>query len=185
MNLTKEMTTQEIDEFIKNKGDFVKIDLLTRLLKENLTNATRRFVFLKLGEVYERASMFFDSASAYEKAGALSISEGERKNVSVKSAQLFFRAGDYNRAEGMIRSAISKANDFERRDIYEGMKKYCIYNAEACEKSRKFGEALKIYERVLTMELSDSEKKQVKAKLMALYEKLGKIREYMLMKNSS
>ena len=178
------MTTQQIDEFIKNKGDFVKIDLLGRLLHENIPNATRKFVFLKLGEIYERASMFFDSASSYEKAETLSSSPGEKKTLLVKSAQLYIRAGDFNRTDGLIRNAISEVNNFEKKDIYDGIKKFYIYTAEMSEKSRKLGDAVKLYEKILTMELSDSEKKQVREKLMFLYNKLGKIREYMVLKNS-
>ncbi len=184
MLLRKEMTTSEIDEFIKSKGDFVKIDLLGRLLNENIPNTTRKFVFLKLGEIYERASMFFDSANSYKKAETLSSSPGEKKNLFIKSSQLFIRAGDFSRADEMIRNAISDANNFEKKDIYDGMKRFCIYTAEMQEKSRKLGDAVKLYEKVSTMELSDSEKRQIKEKLMFLYEKLGKIREYMLLKNT-
>jgi tetratricopeptide (TPR) repeat protein len=184
MLLRKEMTTQEIEYFIKDKSDFVKIDLLGRLLNEHLQNTTRKFVFLKLGEIYERVSMFSDSASSYEKAVGLSTSKGENKNLQVKAAQLFIRAGDFNRAEGLIRNAISDANNFEKKDIADGIKKYYIYTAEINEKLRRLGDAVKLYEKIMTLELSDSEKKQIKEKLMFLYDKLGKIREYMLLKNA-
>lgn len=183
MLLKKEMSTSEIDVLLKDKNDFVKIDHLTRFLQEKLPAETRKFTYMKLGEVYERSFMFIDSARAYEMAGELS-SENEKKNFFVKAAQLFIRGGDFTRAEGLIRNAMSKANDFERKDIYEGLKKYCIYSAEALEKTRKFAEAIKIYEKVLTMEVSDSEKKQVKTKLMELYQRLGKIKEYLALKNN-
>lgn len=183
MLLKKEMPLSEIESLLKDKNDFVKIDHLTRFLKEKLPAETRKFTYMKLGEVYERSFMFIDSARAYEMAGELS-SENDKKNLFVKAAQLFIRGGDFTRAEGLIRNAMSKANDFERRDIYDGLKKYCIYSAEAYEKTRKFGDALKIYEKVLTMELSDSEKKQIKSKLMELYERLGKVKEYMGMRNN-
>ncbi len=184
MLLRKEMTTQEIEYFLKDKNDFVKIDLLGRLLNEHIQNTTRKFVFLKLGEIYERVSMFSDSASSYEKAEGLSNSKGEKKNLLVKAAQLFIRAGDFNRADGMIRTAVSDASSFEKAEIYNGIKRYYIYVAEMQERSRKLGDAVKLYEKASTMELSEPEKKQVKKKLMDLYEKLGKIKEYMLLKNA-
>jgi tetratricopeptide (TPR) repeat protein len=183
MLLKKEMSTSEIDTLLKDKNDFVKIDHLTRFLQEKLPAEIRKFSFMRLGEVYERSFMFVDSARAYEMAGELS-SENDKKNMFIKSAQLFIRGGDFTRAEGLIRNAMSKANDFERKDIYEGLKRYCIYSAEAFEKAKKVGDAIKIYEKVLTMELSDSEKKQVKTRLMELYQRLGKVKEYMALKNN-
>lgn len=181
MLLRKEMTTSEIDYFLKDKSDFVKIDLLGRLLHEKVPNETRKFIFLKLAEIYERVSMFADSGNAYEKAGELS-EKNEKKNLLVKSAQLFIRAGDFNRAETLVRNAVSDANNFEKKDISDGIKRFYIYTAEMHEKLRRLGDAVKLYERALTLELSDSEKKQVKERLMFLYEKLGRIREYMLLK---
>ncbi len=138
MNLTKEMTIQEIEYFLKDKSDYVKIDYLTRLLQQSIPNLTRKFVFMKLGEIYERVSMFSDSASSYEKASTLCTSDGEKKDFLVKAAQLFARAGDFNRADGMIRSAISKVKEFERRNIYDGMKKYYMYTAEMNEKLKNY-----------------------------------------------
>lgn len=181
MNLKKEMSTSEIEEFLKNKNDFTNIDYLTRFLQEKLSADVRKFVFLKLGEIYERSAMFTDSGRAFEKAGELS-SEPDKRRLLVKAAQIFVRTGDFTRAEGLIRTAISKATDFDKREIYNGMKQFYVYTAETYEKSRKLGDAIKIYERLLAMELSDSEKKQIKTKLMDFYQRLGKIKEYMQMK---
>lgn len=182
MNLKKEMSTLEIEEFLKNRNDFVKIDYLTRFLQEKLPADVRRFVFMKLGEVYERASMFKDSARAYEKAIEL-FPEKDRKNVSIKAAQAMIRAGDFNRADELIRNVMSKASDFERKDVVNGLKTFYLYTAEMHEKTRKLGEAMRIYERVLSsMNITDEEKRKIKSRLMDLYQKLGKIREYMDMK---
>ena len=71
-----------------------------------------------------------------------------------------------------------------RKEINEEIKRFYIYTSELFEKSRKLGEAVKIYEKILTMpEFSDEEKRQIKPKLMELYNKLGKIREYLQLKN--
>ena len=177
MNLKKEMSVQEVEEFLKNKNDFTKIDYLTRFLHEKLPAETRKIVFMKLGEVYERSSMFMDSGRAYEKAIELSP-EKDRKNVSIKAAQALIRAGDFNRADELIRNVVSKSSDFERRDIFNSLKTFYLFTAEMHEKSRKLAEAIKIYERVLTMNITDEEKKKIKARLMDLYQKLGRVKEY-------
>lgn len=177
------MTTSEIEEFLKNKNDFVKIDYLTRFLHEKTSNDVRKFVYMMLGEIYERSSMFTDSGRAFETAGELS-SEHEKKRLFVKAAQIFVRAGDFTRAEGLMRNAMSKASEFDRKEMSGGMKQFYVYTAETYEKSRKLGDAIKIYERLLGMELSDSEKRQIKTKLMDLYQRLGKIKEYMSLKNT-
>jgi tetratricopeptide (TPR) repeat protein len=176
MNLKKEMSTSEIEEFLRNKNDFTKIDYLTRFLQEKLPAETRKLVFMKLGEAYERAAMFTDSGRAYEKAIELTP-EKDRKNVSIKAAQAMVRAGDFNRADELIRNVMSKATDFERKDVTNGLKTFYLFTAEMHEKNRKLREAVKIYERVLTMNITDDEKKKIKTRLMDLYQKLGKVKE--------
>ena len=183
MNLKKEMSTTEIAEFLKSKNDFTNIDYLTRFLQEKLPPATRKFVYLNLGEIYERSSMFTDSGRAFETAAEISA-EPEKRRLLIKAAQIFARAGDFTRAENLIRNAVSKASDFDKREIYNGMKQFYLYSAETYEKARKLGDAIKVYERLLNMELSEDEKKKIKTRLMDLYQRLGRIKEYMQMKNS-
>jgi hypothetical protein len=184
MLIQKEMTIPEIEVFLRNKGDYVQIDLLTRFLQEKTKPEVRKFAFMRLGEIYERSSMFPNAGRNYKMAGELSTGD-DKKHLTLKAVQMFIRASDFSMAEALIRNLTSKSSDRERKEIYEEMKKFYIYTSEIFEKTRKLGEAVKIYEKILTMpEFSDDEKRQVKPKLMELYNKLGKIKEYMDMKRN-
>ncbi|MFA6974189.1 MAG: hypothetical protein WC238_05660 [Parcubacteria group bacterium] len=178
------MSMQEIETILKNKNDFVKIDLLTRFIDEERPEGEiKKVCYMMLGEIYERSLMFNDSAKCYDRAGELSPWK-EKKNLHIKAAQLYIRGGDFQKAEGLIKNAVSESSTFERKEMLTGFKKYCIFVAESLERTRKLGDAIKVYEKTLLMELSDEEKRIVRERLMNLYQKLGKVREYLDMKSS-
>ena len=184
MRLDKGMQKSEIENAIKNCGDFVKIDHLTRLLKEKVPTDTRKFIQLKLGEIYERRFMFVDSAKAYEDAASCATTFAEQIKCYVKEAELLIMAGDFVRAEDSMKKAMVQANDFEKGSIYEGIKNFYKKQADALEKGNKRGNAVRIYEKLLEMQISDDERRLIKLKLVNLYEKLGKIREFIATKKS-
>lgn len=184
MRLTKEMQKSEIEEFLKNCGDFVKIDHLTRLLKEKLPTDTRKFVMLKLGEIYERIFMFVDAAKCFESAAECSITFTDRIKSFVKESELLIKAGEFMRSDDAMKKAISEASEFEKKTIYEGIKNFYKKQAEIYEKEKKIGNALRVYEKLLEMSISDLERRAIKLRLINIYEKLGKVKEFIAVKKS-
>ena len=67
------MTKSEIEQFLQGKGDYVQIDHLSRFIKEPVALETKKFVFLKLATLYEKAKMFNEAAKMYDNAAGLSI----------------------------------------------------------------------------------------------------------------
>ncbi len=184
MKLTKEMQKSEIENLIKNCGDFVKIDHLTRLLKERIPTDTRKFVMLKLGEIYERRFMFTEAARCYENAADCSITFNEKIKYYVQEAELFVKAGNFPAVEEAMKKAMVEANQNDRREIYESVKGFYKKQGEQMEKEMKRGHAAKIYEKLLEMNLSDEERKAIKFRLVNLYEKLGKVKEFIALKRN-
>ena len=64
-----------------------------------------------------------------------------------------------------------------KSDIYEDIKKFYRKQAEEYEKEAKRNHAVKVYEKILSMKITDSERNEVKGKLLSLYDQLGKFRE--------
>lgn len=183
--LRKEMTKTEIEKEISGKGDYVKIDYLTRFLKEDIPFDTKKFVFLKLAEIYEKVNMFRDAAKCYESLAVISLTFKEKINYFMKEAELYVRAADFDEAEKAMKKAAGEANSIQKTEIYNNLKELYKVHAELFEKNQRRIHAIKAYEKLLSMKLSDAEKKEITEKLLNLYEKLGKVREYSLLKSKS
>ena len=172
--LKKSMTKNEIEEILAKKGDYVKIDLLTRFLNESPPINTKKLVLLKLAEIYENIGMLKEAAKTYDDAGMISIAFTEKIKHFIKETELYIKAGNFDRADEAMKKAISEANAVERQEIYFTVKDFYKKQAGAHERSLKRFGAVRIYEKLLEMNLTERERKDIKEKLLPLYEKLGK-----------
>ncbi len=180
--LSKEMRKHEIEEDLKGKGDFVQIDHLNRFLKESLSMDTKKFVYLKLAEIYEKRSMFSDAAKMYDNAAMISITFSDKVKQYVKETELYIKAGFFDRADEAMKKAVGTASTAEKDRIYTSIKDFYKRQAEVYEKELRRSHAVSIYERVLEMKINDLERQEIRKKLLGLYEKLGKIKEYAALK---
>ncbi|HUW43803.1 MAG TPA: hypothetical protein VMV95_02500 [Bacillota bacterium] len=176
------MTKSEIEGELAGKGDFVQIDSLTNFLNEPLSMGIKKFVFLKLAELYEKTSMLKEAAKNYNNAAMVSIPFSEKMKYFVKEAELYISAGDFEKAEGAQKKAISEANSIEREEIYFTIKEFYKKEAETYEKNLKRAHAARVYEKLLEIRISDLERKEIREKLMGIYDKLGKTKEYLILK---
>ncbi|HUS49691.1 MAG TPA: hypothetical protein VMZ91_05970 [Candidatus Paceibacterota bacterium] len=182
--LNKNMSKQEIEEELSEKGDFVQIDYLTNFLKKehHLGFSLRKFLYSKLAEIYERRNMLVDSAKMFDKLGLISIAFSEKIKNYVKETKLYIKAGFFDWADGAMKKALNQANEMEKQDIYFAIKDFYKRQAEVYEKERRRNHALRIYEKLLELNVSDFEKQEIKKKILELYEKLGKLKEYFILK---
>jgi len=170
------MIKSEIEEELTGKGDFVQIDYLTRFLKEPLTMDMKKFIFLKLAELYEKISMLKEAAKNYNDAAMVSIAFSEKINHYMKEADLYIKADDFEKCDEAMKKAMAQANSTEKNDIYFTVKGFYKLQAETYEKNLKRASAARVYEKLLEMRISDSERKEIKEKLLGTYDKLGKRR---------
>lgn len=178
------MTKTEIEQFLKGKGDFVQIDHLGRFLKEHLSIDTKKFVFLKLADLYEKARMLNEAAKMCDNAAELSIAFVEKIKHYMKETELYAKLGAFDRVEQAMKKAMSQANSREKEDIYFSVKQFYKEQAKVCEKMLKRNQAVRFYEKILEMRISGQERKEIKEKLLELYKKLGKLHEYSAMEKS-
>lgn len=171
-------TKEEIDKHLQGKGDFVRIDHLTEILKQNLPFETKKYACVKLADIYEGKGMFIDAAKVYESLGIAAVAFNEKIKYYLKETELLIRSGEFDRADMAMKKATGLGNASEKNEIYLAVKEFYKKQAGVYERELRRNHAAKIYERLLEMKISDGEREEIKEKLLKLYEKLGKVREY-------
>jgi len=175
--LTKGMSRSEIEKELKGKGDFVQIDYLNRFIAQKPPLYEKKFAFMKLIEIYTSKKMFNDIAKIYNNLVLLALSSQERTENMIKETKAYIQGGRFDEADSVMRRAMDEVPIVKKADIYEDIKKFYKKQAEEYEKENKRNHAAKFYEKLLSMKISESEKDEVKAKLLSLYDQLGKFRE--------
>jgi len=179
--LTKEMTKSEIEKEISQWGEYVQIDNLTRFLKTNpgIPIDVKRFINQKLGEVYEKRRMFFDSAISYEKVAELCVLRQEKTKNFLRSVDNYIKSGYFDRADLTAKKSLQEASSIERAEILKSLKEFYKQEAERGIKENKRSSTVKVYEKMLEMNsIPIQEKTEIKEKLLKLYLTLGMMPQY-------
>lgn len=181
----REMTKVEIEKELNRQGDYVQIDNITRFLKENPAMDLKKFLYTKLIEIYDRRNMFLDEADVYNRLIELSLVPSEKVNYLVKAAECYIKGGIFDKADLMMSKITGQVKELERRKIMNSIIDFYKKQAQVYEKEKRRNRAVKTYEKILTMNIIDSEKNEIKQKLAKLYQELGMVGEYMKMKEKS
>jgi tetratricopeptide (TPR) repeat protein len=171
------MSRSEIERELNGKGDFVQIDYLTRFIAQKPPLHEKKFAFMKLIEIYEGKKMFNDIAKIYNNLVILAISPQEKIDSLIKETKAYIQGGQFDEADSVMRRVMDGVTIVRKADIYEDIKNFYKKQAEVYEKESKRNHAIKVYEKLLGMKITDAERNEAKAKLLGLYEKLGKFKE--------
>ncbi|MEK6926041.1 MAG: hypothetical protein AABW50_02065 [Nanoarchaeota archaeon] len=184
--LTKEMNKVEIENYLKGKGDFVQIDHLTRFLTNKaLPTDKRRFVYEKLAEIYEKRRMFAEAAKTYNAIAIASVTFSDKTKNHIKEADMHIKSGSFEYVDAAMKKAMTEVGTAERNKIYSSIKEFYKKQAEVYIKDNRRNQAMKIYEKLMQMSISDMERTEIKGKLLNLYESLGRIKEYFALKGGN
>jgi tetratricopeptide (TPR) repeat protein len=178
-----EKTLGEIQERLKTMSDFLKIEYLEECLKMHFGFEIKRFCNLKLSELYEARMMFAQAAKNMSAMAEMALTYKEKIESYMRETELWIKAGMYERADESFRKALASGNNIEKEEVKYRIKEFYKKHAQNYEKLSKNANALKVYEKLLQMAITDSEKLEIKKKLLYFYGKLGKIREYTLLKS--
>jgi tetratricopeptide (TPR) repeat protein len=179
--LRKEMTKVEIEKELSGKGDYVLIDNITRFAKESIPTDTRKFIYTRLADIYEKRNMFADAADIYGKLADMSITSAEKGNNFVKETENYIKAGFFDKADLSIKKIISVIKATERPKIMISIKEFYKNQAKNYEKEKRRSLAVKTYEKLLTLNISENEKSEINQRLLGLYKELGMVGQYMAM----
>ncbi|MGY4884036.1 MAG: tetratricopeptide repeat protein [Nanobdellota archaeon] len=175
--LTKGMSRSEIEKELNGKGDFIQIDYLNRFIAQKPPLHEKKFAFMKLIEIYESKKMFNDVAKMYSNLVLLALSSQEKIDYMIKETKSYIQGGRFDEADAVMRRAMDEVPIVKKADIFEDIKRFYKQQAETYERENRRNNAVKVYEKLLSMKITEQEKSEVKAKLLSLYDQLGKFRE--------
>ena len=175
------MTKIEIEKELAGKGDYVLIDNITRFAKESLPVETRKFIYIKLAEIYEKRNMFSDAGDISGKLAEMAIVMSEKANYFTRETENYIKAGFFDKADLAIKKIIANVKASERPKIMNEIKEFYKNQANTYEKEKRRSLAVKTYEKILTLNISDAEKDEINKKLLVLYKELGMMPKYMTM----
>jgi len=180
--IVREKTRPEIETKLRSMSDFLKMEYLENCLKQqDLAHDVKRFVHQNLALLYEPRSMFSEAAKNMESVADVSVTFKDKIDAFLKVIELYVKAGMFDMADNALRKAMSCANASQRVNIRMNVKEMYKNQAIKYEKIDKPGNAMKIYEKMMALEEDVSAKNEIKRKLLPIYERLGKIREYSTM----
>ena len=148
-------------------------------IKQKLLNIEERFLD-DYGIVSKECA-----AKMAENVGVNTVAISEQIKHYTEAARLFIKGGDFERAEKAMKKAIAESNSQQKEKIYSDVKELYIQQGEIYEKKKKIKDAVKVYEKILEMNLSAEERDIYKNKLLNLYEKLGDVKKYFIMKGKN
>jgi len=182
--LTKGMSREQIREYLKDKGNFVQIDHLNRFLETKPPIPIKRFVYEALTSLYEKANLLSDAGLNAENSAEACVTFTDKISFFVRATELFIKAGKFDRADYSMKKALHHANASEKGDVYRQIKEFYKKQAGAYEQEHKKAHAVKFYEKLLTMNLFEEERNEIKLKLADLYDKLGRFNDAAMLKKS-
>ncbi|MEK6858910.1 MAG: hypothetical protein AABX53_03295 [Nanoarchaeota archaeon] len=180
----QERSRQEIDAKLATMGDYVKIDYLQRALSSGLDFDTKKHVMTILSRLYESKSMYLESARLLRNAADINTTFKAKINDFMKSIELYIKGGNYSEADFVFQQTLALATEIEKSGLRTLLKNYYAVEAKNFLRVDKRNQAKKAYEKLLTLELTAPEKHEAQQQLLALYEKLGNIRDYFKLKES-
>jgi tetratricopeptide (TPR) repeat protein len=179
IRMERTLNRKEVEEKIANSGDYVKMDVLQRALKSNIDFDTKRYCMLKLSEVYQKRQMFLEAAKLINNVAEINTTYEGKYNDFSNAMDLFIRAGDYEMAELSLKKALVSATSKQKEIVKQKMKIGIDMKAKDLISKDKRRNAADAYEKLVELPfLSQDERTDVQRKLMTLYEKLGRIREF-------
>ncbi len=180
--LVRETTRKEIEEKFVGMNEYVRIDYLTSCLKSNLDFETRKFVLVKLSGLLENKGMFLDAGKAMKSAAEINTAKQNKINDFMKAAELFIRGGDYDMADA-TRQKLAQIVEGEQLVLLDRILKetYRVQAKYLIEKHRR-KQAIEVYEKMVEIEKMTNEKAELQKKLLELYESVGEMNKFILLK---
>lgn len=171
-------TRKEVEAKIASVGDYVKMDYLSACLKKQIDFDTKKFVLTKLAAIYETRGMYAEAAKMMRYSADINTTFDGKLSDFMKSTELFVKGGNYDEADVSFTKALGCANTMQKESIKSKRKEYYKNQAKEYVKKDKRKHAMETYEKLLMLDLNQSEKQEVQNALLPLYEKLGKVKEF-------
>jgi len=179
----RERTIEEIQDKLGEMSTALnKIGYLESALNISGFNfEVKRFLWAELSRLYEERKMFERSARAMANKAGMEITFRDKIDSYVTAAELFARIGKVDDADDMFVRASRDANTEQKSKVRLARKNIYSVSAKELETKGKKASAVKFYEKLIKMNLDESEKAEIKMKLLTTYKALGMFREAKLL----
>ncbi|MCR4327591.1 MAG: hypothetical protein NUV46_03355 [Nanoarchaeota archaeon] len=181
--LTKNMLKQEVESFLNGKGDFVQIDHLTRYLKLMPPLEMRKFAHLKLAGIYMNKEMYPSAAESFKNAAVNTITFREKQENFLKEAKALIMALRLDESDKALKKALDEGAQSEKDKLYSEIVDFYKKQILVLEKKDKPGNLVKLCEKFMKLKTNDLDKEEVKNKLLNLYTRLGRTKDYQILKD--
>lgn len=179
-----EISRREVEAKLAVVGDYVKMDFLQQCLKKNLDFDTRKFVLTTLAGIYEDRKILAEAGKLMRASAEINTTYDAKMQDFMKSSELYVKAGVFDESDISFAKALACGSEMQKNILKQKRKELYVKQAEEWLQRDKRKHALDAYEKLLTMELNAGEKQKAHERLLELYEKLGKVREYSALKKT-
>jgi len=176
-----EKTKQEVEVKLNSMSDFLKMEYLESCLKVHMDFDVKRLCHQKLAELYDARNMFSEAARNMSAVAELAGTFKDKMQAYMKETELWIKSAQYDRADDAFKKAMASGSAKDKEEMKKAIKDLYTRQAIAYEKANRNSNALKIYE-LLIRTADASEVLELKKKLLDMYHRLGKIREYTVLK---
>jgi len=170
----------EIDAKLKTfNSPMVKIEFLENCLKQMIPNDAARFCHLQLADLYAQRLMYGPAAKQMESAADTAVTFKDKISFYMKEVVFAIKINDYLIVDKASKKALMCANTSAEKEIVKNtLKGEMMAQAREHELKNKRSNAAQIYERLITMTITnEEEKKSLIAKVAELNSKLGRLKE--------
>jgi hypothetical protein len=178
-----ERTKEEIAQKVETMSDFLKMEYLENCLKQFPDREIQKFCYFRLSQLYEGRKMFVEAARNMTRYANLLDRDKNMIKAHLKEAELWIKAGSYDDVDAIIKKIVPMANAVDKIEIKSTIKEAYSKQAIEFEKGGKNSYATKIYERMLA-DANETERIAIQKRLVELYRRLGKVREYLALKGA-
>ena len=169
--ITKEEFLQQLRSI---SSEVRKQEFLEKILKQPLSNEVKITALSALAEIFVNRKMFGSAAKNYCYAGDLANTFREKMELYFKGALLYLKADDYVNADDFFRKVLVLATTKDRETIKQKIINLYFEHANNYEKEKRYNKAITAFNRMLMMNLPSQQASEIKKRLAALYEKIGK-----------
>jgi tetratricopeptide (TPR) repeat protein len=156
----------------------LKIEYLENLLKRLvLPNDVKYTASKLLTDLYLQKGWITSAARAMERAAEAVNTFNERKEIFMNVGMLYIKALEPVFAGDAFKKAIDAASPGERAQLHRKIRDLWMSEAEALERANKRPKAIEIYEKMFRSTTDSYEQDAILKKLGPLYEKLGRIKD--------
>ncbi len=170
----------EIDNKLKTFfSPMVKIEYLENCLKQLLPNDAARYCHLQLSELYTQRLMYGPAAKHLDLAADTAVTFKDKITYYLKEIGILLKMNDFLSIDKAYKKAMLCANNNAEKDSLKVfLKREMMTLAEDYEKKNKRSHAITLYERLISMPITDeNEKRELMARVASLSSKMGRIKE--------